>query len=1134
MDHPAAGEADGHASLATELPESTTEALRALARRNRLTLSSVVQGAWALLLGRYSREPEVVYGAVVSGRPPEIAGVESIVGMFINTLPVRVSVSPEAPLLPWLEQLQEHQAEMRQYENSPLVQVQKWSEVPQGLPLFESIFAFENFPQESALAGGLEFEDVRSIQRGNYPLAGAAAPGRRMLLRLFFACNRFDSATIGRALGHFETLLKEMAAGAGVRLGQLQLLTATERRQILAGWSGGASGYSRDVCFHELFAAQVARTPEALAVIAGSERLTYRDLERRANQLAHDLRDWGVGPEVRVGLLLERSAAAIIAILAVWKAGGAYVPLAPGLPAERLAFMLADAGVEVCLGEGARLESLSRMVARSVDLDEESERIAAGRQDAPSPLASPGNLAYIIYTSGSTGRPKGVAVEHRQLTHYLTAVRDRLDLPSGATFANLSSLSADLGHTTLFSPLWTGGCLHLLSADQAADGDALGDYFQAHAIDCLKVVPTHLAALLDCRHPADLLPRARLILGGEAADGKLIGRLRELAPQCVVLNHYGPTESTVGITVHRVVAQNVDSGALPLGLPLGENRIYLVDLHGQLAPVGVPAELCAAGPGLARGYLGRPDLTAARFTPDPFGDQAGQRLYRTGDLARYQADGTIEFLGRVDHQVKIRGFRVEPQEVETALAGHPGVARAVVVARDDAMGTRQLVAYVVPRRRASMAAGDRPLQLPSGLEVFQLNRNETEHLYRQIFEGRIYLRHGLDLPEEACVFDVGANIGMFTLFVHHLCRRPRLFAFEPSPPAFEKLAANRELYDLDVELFPCALSDREGTAEFTLYPRASVMSGLYADAAEEEQLFRDYMAVQEQEGQAHAAELLQHVDELAAGRFEKQVVECRLRTLSGVIREHGIERIDLLKVDAEKSEMDIFVGIEEEHWARIRRIIAEVHDIDGRVERAAELLRGHGFEVVVEEDSSLQDTGIYHVFAQRPAVATVAKGGEERPWRILTPVRGLAEDGAAELREFLTATLPDYMVPSHFVLLDQLPLLPNSKVDRAALPDPEAIRPSTAEDSYVAPRTATEECLARIWSEVPCGSSGWGFTTTSSSWGATRSSTSRSWRALTAPACGSTPASSSSTRRSPSSPPWPGWPRRPPRTFRGR
>jgi amino acid adenylation domain-containing protein/non-ribosomal peptide synthase protein (TIGR01720 family)/FkbM family methyltransferase len=1063
---PDAGEPDVHGRLVGELPESTTVALRALARHNRLTLSTVVQGAWALLLSRYSGQLDVVYGTVVSGRPAAIEGVEAMVGMFINTLPVRVLLDPDEPLLPWLERQQQQQADMRQYEFSPLVQVQKWSDVPQGVPLFTSIFAFENFPQESTLPGGLEFEDIRSIQRGNYPLAAAAQPGARLRLSLFYACLRFEKAAIVRALGHLTTLLTAIAAAPHGRLSDLPLLAAAERRQVLDQWSGGRAPAAWQSGMVELFGAQVARAGEATAVVCGRERRTFRQLDARTNRLARTLRSLGVGPEVRVGILLERSLASVEAVLAVFKAGGAYVPLAAGLPAARTAYLLADSGVSVLLTMRSLAPALPNGAARPLllCLDELEARLASESADQLPAAPAAENLAYVIYTSGSTGQPKGVAVEHRQLSHYVAAIVERLDMPAGAAFACVSSLAADLGNTTFFAALATGGALHLPSEDEVRDGDLLGEYFRRHGIDCLKIVPSHLAALLSCARPELLMPRRRLILGGEAADSRLVARLHAMAGSCMLFNHYGPTETTVGATAQRVDGAAPSAAGLPLGRPLGLNRVYLVDAYGQLSPSGAPAELWVAGPGVARGYLGRPGATAERFTPDPFGDEAGGRVYRTGDLARHLPDGTLEFVGRIDHQVKVRGFRIELREIEEALKRHPGVAEAVVVAREDDLGTRRLWAYVAPRRHA--AAGS-PYVLPSGMAVYHLNKNETDHLYRQIFDSQIYLRHGIALPVGACILDVGANIGLFTLFVHCVCERPRILAFEPSPSAFEKLRQNAELYGLDVELEPCAISDREGMAAFTVYPRASVMSGLYADPAAEERLFRDYMAAQDLEGAD--PQLLAHADELAAERFESQVVERPLRTISSVLRERGIDRVDLLKIDAEKSEMDVLSGIAPEDWPKILQVTAEVHDIDGRLARIVALLEGNGFTVVVEQDPSLRDTGIHHVYARRPRDGG-ADGWQGQLRRTLAarPPPAAPLTSGEPLRELLLHELPDYMVPAGFTFLTQLPRLPNGKIDRAGLPQPQASPPAAgaADDGHVAPRNEIEAKLARIWSEV--------------------------------------------------------------------
>jgi FkbM family methyltransferase len=384
------------------------------------------------------------------------------------------------------------------------------------------------------------------------------------------------------------------------------------------------------------------------------------------------------------------------------------------------------------------------------------------------------------------------------------------------------------------------------------------------------------------------------------------------------------------------------------------------------------------------------------------------------------------------------GEAAEWRQIEAALERHPQVAEATMAAREDTSGTRRPWAYVATR---PVGAAGPPHLLPSGLAVFHLNRNETEHLYRQVFESRIYLRHGIALPDDACILDVGANIGLFTLFAHCVCERPRIFAFEPSPPAFERLRRNVELYGLAVELAPCAVSNRAGTAPFTVYPRASVMSGLYADPLAEERLFR--ATVEEQLREVGDPQVIaEAVDQLAAGRFAVKVVERPLRTISSVLEERGIERVDLLKVDAEKSELDVFAGIAPEDWAKILQVAVEVH-LEGWLGDVVALLEARGFTVATEQDSSLCATGIHHVYARRPRPAD-GRVWHDRPRRALerrdpppAPPAG-AEPLGESLRELLRRELPDAMMPAGFTLLDELPRLPDGKLDRAGLPEPDS------------------------------------------------------------------------------------------------
>jgi amino acid adenylation domain-containing protein len=454
-----------------------------------------------------------------------------------------------------------------------------------------------------------------------------------------------------------------------------------------------------DVCLHHLIEAQARRTPEAIALVFEGRRLTYGELDRRASRLAQHLRGLQAGPDVLVGLFVERSLEMVVGILGILKAGAAYVPMDTSYPEERLAFMLSDADVKLLLTQGSLLAKLPAGAAQVVRLDEFDWNGPQGQAQGEVP-ARPENLAYVIYTSGSTGRPKGVGIEHRNIVNYVLGVAERLQLEAAMNHAMVSTIAADLGNTVLFPALVTGGCLHVISQERAQSQAMLSEYFSRETIDVLKIVPSHLAALQSGRDPQQVMPARRLILGGEASRLDRIEQLRALSPKCEIHNHYGPTETTVGVLTYRVGAQlpSTRSGTLPLGRPLPNSRIHLLDAQGQSVPMGEQGELCIGGRGVARGYLKRPDLTLEKFVADPFDTDPDARLYRTGDLARCLPDGNIEFCGRIDHQVKLSGYRVELGEIEGALREQGAVQDAVVLAREDESGDKQLVAYVAAER----------------------------------------------------------------------------------------------------------------------------------------------------------------------------------------------------------------------------------------------------------------------------------------------------------------------------------------------------------------------------------------------------------------------------------------------------
>ncbi len=450
----------------------------------------------------------------------------------------------------------------------------------------------------------------------------------------------------------------------------------------------------------QIFQARVSEMPHAVAVVCENQSLTYGELDRRTSNLAASLAEAGARPDLTVGLLAERSVEMIVGLLAIMKSGAAYLPIDPATPPERIRFLLADSGACLLLAQSALLLP-NELPCRKFFFD---DVVDAGTVFVP-PAVDPDNLAYVIYTSGSTGRPKGVAVEQRQLLNYLRAIVERMRPSLPSSFALVSTLAADLGHTAIFPAFATGATLHVISSDLIGDGVALGSYMRRHNVECMKIVPSHLRALLASAPAGEVLPSKLLILGGESSSLALIKEIHTLAPSCAILNHYGPTETTVGVLTHRFTGGPVEGNALPLGTPLANVTVYVLD--ESLSPVGreTVGEICIGGASVARGYVGAPDLTAERFVPDSYSTTGG-RLYRTGDRGRLRTDGTIEFIGRVDHQVKIRGFRVELGEIESVLQSHPSIVAAVAMLREDVPEDPRLVAYVVVREGCEVSMGD--------------------------------------------------------------------------------------------------------------------------------------------------------------------------------------------------------------------------------------------------------------------------------------------------------------------------------------------------------------------------------------------------------------------------------------------
>jgi amino acid adenylation domain-containing protein/non-ribosomal peptide synthase protein (TIGR01720 family) len=680
-----------------QLTPEETASLASFARSSQLTLSTLVHGAFALLLSRYSMEDDVLFGTTVSGRPPALAGVDSMAGLFINTLPVRVQAQPQANALSWLRSLQAKLVNLRDYEYSSLTEIQGWSEVARGQTLFECLLVFENYPVDQALLdqnARLSFSDVRSYERTNYPLTIAALPGAELRLQALYANDRYDDTTVRSLLRHLKNLLLDISKSQDKSIADVRLLGEDEERRILTEWNDTARPYPLAHTIHQLFEAQAERAPTTVALVCGEERLTYAELNARANRLAHYLRKQGVGPESRVGILMERSIWMVTALLGVLKAGGAYLPLDPAYPKERLSFMLEDAGVRVLLTEAHLKQVLPdnhalQLICPDADLD----HLMQEREENPPQQVTAENLAYVIYTSGSTGRPKGVCVTHRAVLR-LVCNTDYLLVRETDCLSHLSNVSFDAATFEVWGALLNGARLVIISKQVALSLHDLSDELRRRRVSVLFLT-TALFNEMARQMPYTFAGVKHVLTGGENADAGCFKEVLSQGAPGRLLHMYGPTENCTYSTWHLV--ETVAEGArhIPIGRPIASTQAYILDQELRPLPVGVAGELYLGGEGLARNYHLQPELTAERFVPHPYSSLAGERLYRTGDLARYSPDGSIEFLGRIDQQVKIRGFRIELGEIETVLATHDAVETAVVVAREDTPGEKRLVAYLV-------------------------------------------------------------------------------------------------------------------------------------------------------------------------------------------------------------------------------------------------------------------------------------------------------------------------------------------------------------------------------------------------------------------------------------------------------
>jgi amino acid adenylation domain-containing protein len=689
-------------------PAELVARARRFAKDERVSLFQTLMAAWIALLHRYTGEDVVSVGTSTANRNKR--EFQGVMGLFINTLVIRTPVAGRQPFRLFLRTVQAVCQDAMRHQDLPFEKLIGELNPQRSLnvhPLFQVMFVHQNVPAMYEVPG-MHLQLIKvDYQTSKFDLnLWAEEINDDLIFTLYYARDLFDATTVRRVLEHYETLLSAAIDNPEQPVGDLPYFRRETPRTMPAN---GQATEARPAIepFHRQFEAQVERSPAAIAVDGPGGALTYQALNAEANRLARHLRALGVRPDTPVALLTSRTPRMIAGLLGIMKAGGAYVPLDPAHPTGRVDLVLQDSGASLLVTEERFRSVVGQMAApvQAVYLD--TGALAASDEDTGNleTAVSADRLAYVIYTSGTTGTPKGVAVEHRNLVSYADAVWAVMKLGPADRLATVSSIAADLGNTMIFPALANGASVVVIPEDLTTDAVGLAAYFAEHPVDALKIVPSHLAALLASESRRHLLPRRLLVLGGEVSSTDLITRIRDTAPACRILNHYGPTETTVGVLTYEVPeAVDASCGWVPLGFPLTGSRVYVLDKARQPVPAGIRGEIYIGGAGVARGYLNRPDLTAERFMPSPF--VPGDRLYRTGDQAKRLESGAIAFLGRADRQIKIRGFRLELAEIEHILAAHPAVEQAVVLPPKADDARQQVVAYIKRQAGSLIDAGD--------------------------------------------------------------------------------------------------------------------------------------------------------------------------------------------------------------------------------------------------------------------------------------------------------------------------------------------------------------------------------------------------------------------------------------------
>jgi len=1012
------------------------------------------------LLYRYTGEEDILLGTPVADR--EHPNLADQVGIYVNMLVLRTFINGNESFYQLLNRVKKICLEAYEHQIFPfdeLVNILKGNYDPSRNALFDVAITLHNTEIESRkLPEHLEGVHVTDYLRQESTVSkfdltfDFVEREEELLFTLEYNSDIFEERRISRLAGHLQTILEKVAKSPELPLYKIDYLTTDERFDLLYRFNNTHRHYPIGKhpikVLDEITVCHGAR----VAVIDSHRSITYEELSRQSEALAaYLLKEKQLQKGDCVAVAFDKSVEVIVLINAIFKAGLVYVPVNPTDPTPRIEHILRDSNAKMIFCDPKykeRMPTSYRGIYVSVipDLTLLPEVPIAERGDLEA-------TAYIIYTSGTTGLPKGVMVPYSGIVNISFDHRDRLPVTPEDRVLQFMSLSFDGSILDIYMTLLSGAALVMPSQEILSDVDTFANFLTNTNTTIATLPPSYMRFL----NGKQLDSIRVLISAGDVFDVNVCRHYKDKK----LFNGYGPTEMTVNTTLYQLSEDDVDiSNSIPIGSPAANKKVVILDEQLQLLPLGVQGEICIWGNGMAIGYLHNEELTAQKFIGNPF--ETGDRLYRSGDIGEWRDDGVLVYKGRKDNQVKVRGYRIEAGEIENILNRHPVVDKSVVIDRKNLDGEKELIAYYVPnltagftiRQELSLPKDTLVIELEDGFTMVADNQSELQLLHKEIVVNNVYLKHGIYLPKNACIVDIGANVGMFSVYAGLITDNAKIYAFEPIPPTFELLKLNTSLYDIDVDIFNFGLGARNEQAVFNYYKYASGLSGRYADESNIHKTVREYISNLDQYNNSFISE--EKLESLLKERLIHSEYQCDVKTLSEVIRLNGIKKIDLLKIDVEQAEFDILKGIKNEDWRKIGQVVVEVHDLDNRLNHVRSLMQKHGFRVIVEQVKDLANTCLYNLYAVAEWYPTIEISETSLP--LLYSKKKLEVDFPVYLKQHI----PEYMVPAYFEAVDDLPLV-NGKIDKKTLAMTKQL---IKKADYEAPKTDVEKVLVIIWADV--------------------------------------------------------------------